>query len=411
MKLMKQSKPASEFVSSLNPNNNTNKNTATFTLTKFKEKITMSKTINFAAANNVEFAIVINNNEATFRDALNAAVEQGYITSANISNMIMLDDTDITDFVEDLADVCFEDGCTVELACEASSAEPAAESTAEGITSITVTITAAGSISPMSLNLNRGETVINACRMGRAVLNMTEQEITNAEKFVNDVVVNNNTALKDGDTVTVAVRCAGVKGAAEYELSVDTGAGRMHKVYKGALLALPKRALINSLVKEAVRNGLIDNEDYTKIVVDGCTLAVNSAFAETWLNTPLTDDTYIAVQFENNMEDENEEDDDDDDFFDEDEDEEFPMEVGTPGFINIQLPGGVSTATYDITMERTTVRDIVTDNRILALSGMNANQALNMRYTVNDVAVELDDEVEGGDTLAMFTREAGVKGV
>lgn len=409
MKLMKQSKPASESISSLNPNNNTNKNTTTFTLTKFKEKITMSKTINFAAANNVEFAIVINNNEATFRNALNAAVEQGYIASANISNMIMLDDTDITDFVEDLADVCFEDGCTVELACDARRSEPAANNTVEEITSITVTITAAGSISPMSLNLNRGETVINACRMGRAVLNMTEQEITNAEKFVNDVVVNNNTALNDGDTVTVAVRCAGVKGAAEYELSVDTGAGRMHKVYKGALLALPKRALINSLVKEAVRNGLIDNEDYTKIVVDGCTLAVNSAFAETWLNTPLTDDTYIAVQFENNMEDEDE----DDDFFDEDEDEDdgLHMEYGTPGFINIQLPGGVSTATYDITMERTTVRDIVTDNRILALSGMNANQALNMRYTVNDVAVELDDEVEGGDTLAMFTREAGVKGV
>lgn len=409
MKLMKQSKQASEFVSSLNPNNNTNKNTTTFTLTKFKEKITMSKTINFAAANNVEFAIIINNNEATFRNALNAAVEQGYISSANISNMIMLDDTDITDFVEDLADVCFEDGCTVELACDAHRSEPAANNTVEEITSITVTITAAGSISPMSLNLNRGETVINACRMGRAVLNMTEQEITNAEKFVNDVVVNNNTALNDGDTVTVAVRCAGVKGAAEYELSVDTGAGRMHKVYKGALLALPKRALINSLVKEAVRNGLIDNEDYTKIVVDGCTLAVNSAFAETWLNTPLADDTYIAVQFENNMEDEDE--DEDDELFDEDEDDEFAMEVGTPpGFINIQLPGGVSTATYDITMERTTVRDIVTDNRILALSGMNANQALNMRYTVNDVAVELDDEVEGGDTLAMFTREAGVKG-
>lgn len=367
----------------------------------------MSKTINFAAANNVEFAIITDNNEATFRDALNAAVEQGYITSANISNMIMLDDTDITDFVEDLADVCFEDGCTVELACDAHRAELEANNTVEEITSITVTITAAGSISPMSLNLNRGETVINACRMGRAVLNMTEQEITNAEKFVNDVVVNNNTALNDGDTVTVAVRCAGVKGATEYELSVDTGAGRMHKVYKGALLALPKRALINSLVKEAVRNGLIDNEDYTKIVVDGCTLAVNSAFAETWLNTPLTDDTYIAVQFENDMEDENEE----DDFFDEDEDDGLHMEYGTPGFINIQLPGGVSTATYDITMERTTVRDIVTDNRILALSGMNANQALNMRYTVNDVAVELDDEVEGGDTLAMFTREAGVKGV
>lgn len=369
----------------------------------------MSKTINFAAANNVEFAIISNNNEATFRDALNAAVEQGYITSANISNMIMLDDTDITDFVEDLADVCFEDGCTVELACDARRSEPVAENTAGEITSITVTITAAGSISPMSLNLNRGETVINACRMGKAVLNMTEQEITNAEKFVNDVVVNNNTALNDGDTVTVAVRCAGVKGAAAYELSVDTGAGRVHKVYKGALLALPKRALINNLVKEAVRNGLIDNEDYTKIVVDGCTLAVNSAFAETWLNTPLTNDTYIAVQFENNMEADDEDGDEGDGFFN--GNEAVCMEEEAPGFINIQLPGGVSTATYDITKERTTVRDVVTDNRVLALSGMSANQALNMRYTVNDVAVELDDEVEGGDTLAMFTREAGVKGV
>ena len=409
MKLMKQSKPASECVSSPNPENTTiNKNTTTFTLIKLKEKITMSKTINFAAANNVEFAVTLNN-EATFRNALNAAVEQGYISSASISNMLMLDGTDITDFIDDLADVCFEDGCSVELACDAhNTAEEAASNIESEITTITVTITAAGSISPMRLNLDRGETVINACRMGRAVLNMTEQEISNAEKFVNDVVVGNNTTLNDGDTVTVAVRCAGVKGAAEYELSVDTGAARMHKVFKGALLALPKRALINSLVKEAVRNGFIDNDDYTKIIVDGCTLAVDSAFAETWLNTPLTADTYIAVQFENNYEDEE----DDEESFDEDEEwEEDTLEMGRPGFINIQLPGGVSTATYDITMERTTVRDVVTDNRVLALSGMNANQALNMRYTVNDVAVELDDEVEGGDTLAMFTREAGVKGV
>ena len=374
----------------------------------------MSKAINFVAANNATFTANVND-DATYLDAFNAAIEAGFINSATEFEdaVYTINGDDVTSFIEAFADVACEDGDTIGLdervtVRSASNSNNTCNTVEQTVATITVTVTAAGGISPRILTMPTGSNVLEACRMGQNVLNMTDSAINNAEKYVNDVVANNNTVLRDGDAITVTVRCAGVKGAG-YMLRVYADGYTASRYVQGALLKLSKRALIEGLLTDAYDNGYISTDTYDKVVIDGCTLVAESDFAQTWLDAPMTSDLDVTVVLEGAH--------DSTDTTcelpdDEDEDEEPSMEANTPGFINVILPGGVSNTTFDLRAdEPATVRSVVTDIRMLALSGMNESQALAMAYTINDVSVGLDEVLEGGDTLAMFTREAGVKGV
>lgn len=370
----------------------------------------MSKSIKFIA-NNTEITLNNFNDAATFSDALDKLVEASYMDDLEADNydcMTMLNDTDITGFVNEIIDMEFEDGDVVvidaDLDLDVEDEMPETAPTAT--TTIAVVVTAAGSLSPATISTNVGTNVLTACQLCKAILNMTDSEIVNAEKFVNDVVANNNTVLRDGDTVTVTVRCAGVKGSSGHYLKIICNGEEYSKTIQGALLRLNKRALINGLLSNKTGDTL---DDYDTIIYDGCTLDLDADFTSTWLDAPMSDDLYIELANDRSREQycasqHNEDDEDLADF------EEDTNEEAVPNDINITLPGGVSNATVSIRSGETTVQEVVTSARVLALSGMNENQALNMQYTVNDVPVPTDYVLTGGDSLAMFTREAGVKG-
>lgn len=361
----------------------------------------MTKSITIIAANNGAETIVTLNDNATILEALVAAVNKGFIKVANVEEILELNDLDATGFNTELADAQFDDGDVILL-------DTTGELVNEGVqeeqisNDIKVKVAVAGGITSVDITIPTGSTTFQACQAGRAVLNnMTDNQITSAIKYVNDVEASDSTVLHDGDNVVVAVRCAGVKGSQNYTLKVHVAGTTITKEIRGALLRLSKETLINSMLNE-YENSL---EDFDSMVYDNCTLSLDSSFAKHWLQAPMSDNVELelidhdSAYFNDNMTVGAEETDE----YEEDGDQNVPH------IITVVLPGGLSRIDYDIE-EGTTIRDVVTSMRILAVTGLNQNQAESMRYTVNDVVVQLDDTLDYGDELAMYTREAGVKG-
>ena len=122
----------------------------------------MSKAINFVAANNATFTANVND-DATYLDAFNAVVESGFINSATEFEdaVYTINGDDVTSFIEAFADVACEDGDTIGLdECVAvrstSNSDNTCNTVEQTVTTITVTVTAAGGISPRILTMPAG---------------------------------------------------------------------------------------------------------------------------------------------------------------------------------------------------------------------------------------------------------------
>lgn len=272
----------------------------------------------------------------------------------------------------------------------------------------------------------------------------TEEELKNMKVDVNDEEADMDTELRDGDNVTFQSRKAGVKGCMTCGNQCNEKAHETHRIIVGVedvdfrTYELPADYSIEEVIEYVAADMMfddgeqIDPADLALVKING--EDVPRAFeAQIIAGTELTYvDTMVlkldvpdanidgrAYGFASDFEDNSEvSEDDEEDFDDEDEIEEevdayfhdAPV-VPKVGTIVVSIGGGVQTVEVPVVFGKTTVEQVVTGKKVLAMNNMDESDLSKLVFQIDDEEVGMNTVLQEGDKeITMTPRKAGVKG-
>jgi molybdopterin converting factor small subunit len=271
----------------------------------------------------------------------------------------------------------------------------------------------------------------------------TEEELKNMKVDVNDEEADMDTELRDGDNVTFQSRKAGVKGClcSRERCNKDAETHTVNVSIENVgdySYVFPVDFKLEEVIEAVAADMMfddgeqIDPDDLALVKING--EDVPRAFeAQIIAGTELTYvDTMVlkldvpdanidgrAYGFASDFEDNSEvSEDDEEDFDDEDEIEEevdayfhdAPV-VPKVGTIVVSIGGGVQTVEVPVVFGKTTVEQVVTGKKVLAMNNMDESDLSKLVFQIDDEEVGMNTVLQEGDKeITMTPRKAGVKG-
>lgn len=266
----------------------------------------------------------------------------------------------------------------------------------------------------------------------------TEEELKNMKVDVNDEEADMDTELRDGDNVTFQSRKAGVKGCMTCGNQCNEKAHETHRIIVGVedvdsrTYELPADYSIEKVIEYVAADMMFDDgeqiypDDLALVKING--EDVPRAFeAQIIAGTELTYvDTLVlkldvpdanidgrAYGFVSDFED-SEHSDKDEDFDAEGEnDTYFHDEPVVPkiGTITVSIGGGLHAVEVPVVFGKTTVEQVVTGKKVLAMNNMDESDLSKLVFQIDDEEVGMNTVLQEGDKeITMTPRKAGVKG-
>lgn len=271
----------------------------------------------------------------------------------------------------------------------------------------------------------------------------TEEELKNMKVDVNDEEADMDTELRDGDNVTFQSRKAGVKGClcSRERCNKDAETHTVNVSIENVgdySYVFPVDFKLEEVIEAVAADMMfddgeqIDPDDLALVKING--EDVPRAFeAQIIAGTELTYvDTMVlkldvpdanidgrAYGFASDFEDNSEvSEDDEEDFDDEDEIEEEvaayfhdALVVPKVGTIVVSIGGGVQTVEVPVVFGKTTVEQVVTGKKVLAMNNMDESDLSKLVFQIDDEEVGMNTVLQEGDKeITMTPRKAGVKG-
>lgn len=400
------------------------------------------------AISNSTVSFNVNTNTNTWEEFLNELVnkEIAFCNLPLVSYVVTYNDLD-ADLLKDSAeDLPIEDGDKFEFNDNVILNEPTKEEVPAEEAPTTfgmVAVFIAGGVNSKNISIEEHTEVKDLITKTLAdFFAKTEEELKNMKVDVNDEEADMNTELRDGDNVTFQARKAGVKGCMDCgNCSKDKEIHTVHVGVENVGVRTYEFPIDFNLedVMAYVADDLMfeDGEEISGLDLD--LVKVNSddvpaAFmAQIIAGTDLEEVDTIAVKlnidedkiagraygfasdFEDDIEfsDEDEEDFDDEDEIEEEVDAYFHDEPVVPkvGTIVVSIGGGIQSAEVPVVFGKTTVEQVVTGKKVLALNNMDVSDLSKLVFQIDDEEVDLNTVLQEGDEeITMTPRKAGVKG-
>lgn len=269
----------------------------------------------------------------------------------------------------------------------------------------------------------------------------TEEELKNMKVDVNDEEADMDTELRDGDNVTFQSRKAGVKGClcSRERCNKDAETHTVNVSIENVGDSIYEFPVDFNLedVMAYVADDLMFEDGESIVGLDLDLVKVNSndvpaAFmAQIIAGTDIEEVDTIEVKlnidedkidgraygFASDFEDSEHSDEDEDE--DEDEDAEGENDtyfhdapvVPKVGTIVVSIGGGVQTVEVPVVFGKTTVEQVVTGKKVLAMNNMDESDLSKLVFQIDDEEVGMNTVLQEGDEeITMTPRKAGVKG-
>lgn len=266
----------------------------------------------------------------------------------------------------------------------------------------------------------------------------TEEELKNMKVDVNDEEADMDTELRDGDNVTFQSRKAGVKGCMTCGNQCNEKAHETHRILVGVedvdfrTYELPADYSIEEVIEYVAADMMfddgeqIDPDDLALVKING--EDVPRAFeAQIIAGTELTYvDTMVlkldvpdanidgrAYGFVSDFEDSEHSDEDEDFDAEGKNDTYFHDEPVVPkiGTITVSIGGGLHAVDVPVVFGKTTVEQVVTGKKVLAMNNMDESDLSKLVFQIDDEEVGMNTVLQEGDEeITMTPRKAGVKG-
>lgn len=401
------------------------------------------------AISNSTVSFNVNTNANTWEEFLNELVnkEIAFCGLPLVSYVVTYNDLD-ADLLKDSAeDLPIEDGDKFEFNDNVILNEPKKEEAPAEEAPTTfgmVAVFIAGGVNSKNISIEEHTEVKDLITKTLAdFFAKTEEELKNMKVDVNDEEADMNTELRDGDNVTFQSRKAGVKGCMDCG-NCNNKAHETHMLHVGIenvgvrTYEFPADYSVEDVIEYVAADMMfedgeqIDPDDLALVKING--EDVPRAFeAQIIAGTELTDIDTMALKldvpdanidgraygfasdFEDDIEfsDEDEEDFDDEDEIEEEVDSYFHDEPVVPkvGTIVVSIGGGIQSAEVPVVFGKTTVEQVVTGKKVLALNNMDVADLSKLVFQIDDEEVDLNTVLQEGDEeITMTPRKAGVKG-
>lgn len=272
----------------------------------------------------------------------------------------------------------------------------------------------------------------------------TEEELKNMKVDVNDEEADMDTELRDGDNVTFQSRKAGVKGCTScggcdktkkthiVDVEIEGVGASIYEFPVDFNLEHVMAYVANDLMFED--GELISRRDLELVKLNGEN--VPAAFMAQILAGTNIEEVYIievklnidedkiagrSYGFVSDFEESEHSDEAEDEHSDEDEDFDAEGENDTyfhdepvvpkVGTIVVSIGGGVQTVEVPVVFGKTTVEQVVTGKKVLAMNNMDESDLSKLVFQIDDEEVDMNTVLQEGDEeITMTPRKAGVKG-
>lgn len=400
------------------------------------------------AISNSSVAFNVNTNASTWDEFLKELVnkEIAFCGLPLVSYVVSYNDMDADLLKDSAAELPVEDGDKFEFNDNVILNEPKKEEapTEEAPTTFgMVAVFIAGGINSKSISIKEHTEVKDLITKTLAdFFAKTEEELKNMKVDVNDEEADMDTELRDGDNVTFQSRKAGVKGClgSRERCNKDAETHTVNVSIENVgdySYAFPVDFKLEEVIEAVAADMMfddgeqIDPDDLALVKING--EDVPRAFeAQIIAGTELTYvDTMVlkldvpdanidgrAYGFASDFEDSEHSDEDEEDFDDEDGIEEevdtyfhdAPV-VPKVGTIVVSIGGGVQTVEVPVVFGKTTVEQVVTGKKVLAMNNMDESDLSKLVFQIDDEEVGMNTVLQEGDKeITMTPRKAGVKG-
>lgn len=396
------------------------------------------------AISNSSVAFNVNTNANTWDDFLKELVnkEIAFCGLPLVSYVVSYNDMDADLLKDSAAELPVEDGDKFEFNDNVILNEPKKEEAPAEEAPTTfgmVTVAIAGGINSKSISIKEHtEVKVLITKTLADFFAKTEEELKNMKVDVNDEEADMDTELRDGDNVTFQSRKAGVKGCMTCGNQCNEKAHETHRILVGVedvdfrTYELPADYSIEEVIEYVAADMMfddgeqIDPDDLALVKING--EDVPRAFeAQIIAGTELTYvDTMVlkldvpdanidgrAYGFVSDFED-SEHSDEDEDFDAEGEnDTYFHDEPVVPkiGTITVSIGGGLHAVDVPVVFGKTTVEQVVTGKKVLAMNNMDESDLSKLVFQIDDEEVGMNTVLQEGDEeITMTPRKAGVKG-
>lgn len=401
------------------------------------------------AISNSSVAFNVNTNANTWDEFLKELVnkEIAFCGLPLVSYVVSYNDMDADLLKDSAAELPVEDGDKFEFNDNVILNEPKKEEapaeeapTTFGVVAVFI----AGGINSKSISIKEHTEVKDLITKTLAdFFAKTEEELKNMKVDVNDEEADMDTELRDGDNVTFQSRKAGVKGClcsrercnkdAEthtVNVSIENVGDRIYEfpvdfnledvmVYVADDLMFEdgEKMWPEDLDLVKINDKDVPSDFEAQIIAGTAIIEVDTMVVKINIDEDKIDGR--AYGFESDFEDDFELSDEDEEHFDnedeiEDEvdayfhDEPIVPKVGT---IVVSIGGGVQTVEVPVVFGKTTVEQVVTGKKVLAMNNMDESDLSKLVFQIDDEEVGMNTVLQEGDKeITMTPRKAGVKG-
>lgn len=267
----------------------------------------------------------------------------------------------------------------------------------------------------------------------------TEEELKNMKVDVNDEEADMDTELRDGDNVTFQSRKAGVKGCLGHRepcnkdeethtvnVNIENVGVRTYEFPLDFSLEDVMVFVADDLMFEDGEKMWPEDLDLVKInakdvpsdfkaqiIAGTAIIEVDTMVVKINIDEDKIDGR--AYGFESDFEDDFELSDEDEEHFDDEgeNDTYFHDEPVVPkiGTITVSIGGGLHAVDVPVVFGKTTVEQVVTGKKVLALNNMDESDLSKLVFQIDDEEVGMNTVLQEGDEeITMTPRKAGVKG-
>lgn len=348
-------------------------------------------TIEFAAGSDLNLEV---SNDSNLKDIIEyAGVNSGLDIGLGV--VVQIDDSDVSGLNQALLESLVPgDGATISIdMCNETEAPDETTNPEAGI----VTFQLSGGMVQHRVPIVAGATLASALgnTMLQAVAGMTATELGNLQASRNGETITATTRLNGGDIIMLQQRVAGCKGANICVHVEDNDLGDV-------LVSLPAGSTLDTLLRDRSVSEKFGGKSYgdLKDAVNTIDDSDVSGIVGMLLNAELHDDTTISfsLDFVNTQQDTTE------------ESSQAAPAAGTAGAVQVVLNGGMTSVAIPIVVGTTTVKDVVTNNRVLMISGQSVADVDRCTITANDQPVQATSMAVDGATYKIQPRVAGCKG-
>ena len=401
------------------------------------------------AISNSSVAFNVNTNASTWDEFLKELVnkEIAFCGLPLVSYVVSYNDMDADLLKDSAAELPVEDGDKFEFNDNVILNEPKKEEAPAEEAPTTfgmVAVFIAGGINSKSISIKEHTEVKDLITKTLAdFFAKTEEELKNMKVDVNDEEADMDTELRDGDNVTFQSRKAGVKGCLcsrercnkdadthTVNVSIENVGDRIYEFpvdfnLEDVMVYVADDLMFEDgekmwpedldLVKINDKDVPSDFED--QIIAGTAIIEVDTMVVKINIDEDKIDGR--AYGFESDFEDDFELSDEDEEHFDDEDEIEDEVDayfhdepiVPKVGTIVVSIGGGVQTVEVPVVFGKTTVEQVVTGKKVLAMNNMDESDLSKLVFQIDDEEVGMNTVLQEGDKeITMTPRKAGVKG-